>query len=279
MEEIAIQSEGARMNGFLYLAAGAGPHPVVIFLHGYPGNERNLDLAQAVRRAGYQALYVDYRGAWGSGGTFSFAHGLEDVAAVLAWVREPGNAAKYRLDVQHIALVGHSYGGWLALLSAAREAPGVCVAALAAFNVGWAAKRFEAHPTERSDNLNYFRMTTDPAGGPIHADADELLEEMTAHATAWDYVVQAKPLKDHVLLLIAATRDTPDAGVERQADLARAIRGAGGRRVRTVTYEDDHLFSSHRIEVGQTLTQWLRYDCGFEAPRPRQGRTRNAARM
>jgi pimeloyl-ACP methyl ester carboxylesterase len=279
MAEIAIPSGGARMNGLLYLAAGAEPHPVVIFLHGYPGNERNLDLAQAVRRAGYQALYVDYRGAWGSGGTFSFAHGLEDVAAVLAWVREPGNVAKYHLDIRHIALVGHSYGGWLALLSAAREAPGVCVAALAAWNVGWAAQRFEAHPDERSDNLNYFRTTTDPAGGPIRAAGDELLQEITAHATEWDYLMQAKPLADHTLLLIGATRDAPDAGVERLADLARAIRNAGGRRVRTVTYEDDHAFSSHRIELAQTLTHWLRYDCGFEAPLPRRGRAHKATRM
>ena len=43
MEEIAILNHGARINGLVYLSSGAGPHPVVIFLHGYPGNERNLD--------------------------------------------------------------------------------------------------------------------------------------------------------------------------------------------------------------------------------------------
>src|ERR1700738_3458057 len=91
MEEIAILSHGARLNGLIYLSSGAHPHPVVIFLHGYPGNERNLDLAQAVRRAGYQALFIDYRGNWGSGGTFSFANALEDTRAVLAWVRAPEN--------------------------------------------------------------------------------------------------------------------------------------------------------------------------------------------
>ena len=84
MEEVAIQSHGSRMNGIVYMAAGAGAHPLVIFFHGYPGNERNLDLAQAVRRAGYQALYVDFRGMWGSGGTFSFANGLEDARTILA---------------------------------------------------------------------------------------------------------------------------------------------------------------------------------------------------
>ena len=32
---------------------GLGPHPVVIMLHGFPGNEKNLDLAQSIRRAGW----------------------------------------------------------------------------------------------------------------------------------------------------------------------------------------------------------------------------------
>lgn len=62
MAEVSIDSGGARLNGLVYLAPGSGRHPVVVFLHGYPGNEKNLDLAQAVRRAGYQAIYADYRG-------------------------------------------------------------------------------------------------------------------------------------------------------------------------------------------------------------------------
>jgi dipeptidyl aminopeptidase/acylaminoacyl peptidase len=59
MVEVSISSGGARLNGLFYRAAGPRPHPLVVFLHGYPGYEKNLDLAQAVRRAGYHALYVD----------------------------------------------------------------------------------------------------------------------------------------------------------------------------------------------------------------------------
>ncbi|MFD3266336.1 hypothetical protein [Phenylobacterium ferrooxidans] len=32
------------------------------------GNEKNLDLAQAVRRAGWNAAAFNYRGSWGSPG-------------------------------------------------------------------------------------------------------------------------------------------------------------------------------------------------------------------
>ena len=65
METFQIPSHGALLNAFVYVAASAGPHPAVVLLHGFPGNERNLDLAQDMRRAGWDVLYFDYRGSWG----------------------------------------------------------------------------------------------------------------------------------------------------------------------------------------------------------------------
>ena len=57
METVQVPSHGALLNGIVYVAAGAAPHPVVVLLHGFPGNEKNLDLAQAIRRAGWDVLY------------------------------------------------------------------------------------------------------------------------------------------------------------------------------------------------------------------------------
>ena len=53
IETFQIPSHGALLNALVYVASGAGPHFVVLLLHGFPGNEKNLDLAQSLRRAGY----------------------------------------------------------------------------------------------------------------------------------------------------------------------------------------------------------------------------------
>jgi len=45
IETFQLPSHGSQLNAFLYIAAGATPHPTVLLLHGFPGNERNLDLA------------------------------------------------------------------------------------------------------------------------------------------------------------------------------------------------------------------------------------------
>jgi pimeloyl-ACP methyl ester carboxylesterase len=47
---VLIPSGDVRLNGLLYMAQGRGVHPTVVFLHGFPGDEKNLGLAQAVRR-------------------------------------------------------------------------------------------------------------------------------------------------------------------------------------------------------------------------------------
>src|SRR5271169_6043087 len=115
MQSFQIPSHGALINAFVYVAAGEGPHPAVVLLHGFPGNERNLDLAQDIRRAGWDVLYFDYRGSWGSSGDFSFSHSIEDTAEAVDYLRQPETAKLLRLDASRIVLIGHSMGGFMAV--------------------------------------------------------------------------------------------------------------------------------------------------------------------
>src|SRR6478735_9232341 len=77
--ELFIPSGDALLAGLIYRANGSSKHPTLLLLHGYPGNERNLDIAQAVRAHGWNVIYFDYRGSWGSQGKFSFKNCVEDV--------------------------------------------------------------------------------------------------------------------------------------------------------------------------------------------------------
>src|SRR5579863_1312526 len=109
--QVLVPSHGLGMNGLFYLAGGAGPHPTLVLLHGFPGNEQNLDLAQAIRRAGWNVLTLHYRGSWGSQGTFSIAHAVEDGDAAVAFLRRPEVAAKFGIDPSRMVMGGHSMGG------------------------------------------------------------------------------------------------------------------------------------------------------------------------
>jgi predicted alpha/beta-fold hydrolase len=106
--EVLVPSHGLGMNGLFYRAGGAGLHPTMVLLHGFPGNEQNLGLAQAIRRAGWNVLTLHYRGSWGSPGIFSIQHVLQDTDAAVAFVRRPDIAEKFGIDTHRIVLGGHS---------------------------------------------------------------------------------------------------------------------------------------------------------------------------
>lgn len=120
-EVLHIPSGGVKINGLAYLAAGPGAHPTVVLAHGLPGNEKNLDLAQALRRGGWNVVTFNYRGSWGSPGTFSFTGNLDDARAVLAYLRTPENAARLRVETGRLVLMGHSMGGWVTSQVAAAD--------------------------------------------------------------------------------------------------------------------------------------------------------------
>ena len=121
MQVLHIPSGNVRINGVAYLAAGAGPHPTLVLLHGLPGNEKNLDLAQAVRRAGWHVVTLNYRGSWGSPGAFRFAQVLDDAPAALAFVRDSATVRALGIDTTRIVLAGHSMGGWATAHTAAHD--------------------------------------------------------------------------------------------------------------------------------------------------------------
>jgi hypothetical protein len=98
MTVLHIPSRGVLINGIAYQPAGAGLHPTLVICHGLPGNEKNLDLAQAVRCAGWNAITFNYRGSWGSPGVYRFTQNLEEADAVLAYLRDPANATRLGID-------------------------------------------------------------------------------------------------------------------------------------------------------------------------------------
>jgi len=67
-------------------------------------------------------IYFNYRGSWASQGEFSFRHCVEDVKNIVAYLKQ--NAVKMQVDVNHIALFGHSMGGFVCL-KALSEIPDV----------------------------------------------------------------------------------------------------------------------------------------------------------
>jgi pimeloyl-ACP methyl ester carboxylesterase len=254
METMQIPSQGSLMNALVYVAAGAGPHPVVILLHGFPGNERNLDLAQDMRRAGWDVLYFNYRGSWGSPGRFSFSHGIDDVAAAIAYLRKPDNAKRLRLDPSRIVLVGHSMGGFMSVQASAADPAVKGVALISAADLASEFEQLQSQGTRAGAVKKMGAALADEGMAPLSGcTPDGLAQEVSDHASAWAFRSKAAALKDRPVLVV-----TSDDGLGPADDaFASALRQAGNTRVSNLHLSTDHAYSDQRTELSRALLQWL----------------------
>jgi pimeloyl-ACP methyl ester carboxylesterase len=256
-QQLLVSSGGVGMNGLFFLASGDGAKPTMLLLHGLPGNERNLDLAQAVRRAGWNVLTFTYRGAWGSPGTFSIANAIEDAGAALAFLRSPEAAAKYRVDPKRIVIAGHSMGGFAASATAARDMLGRPAAPLAglilldAWDVAHTASLVKAGGEAGRTG---FIASLDDIGhslGPIKAE--DLVDEVLRSGERWSLIGLAPALARGPVLTLYATHGI----AEENRRVAAAIQRVPGAKVTARELATDHSFADMRIALAGEVVRWL----------------------
>ena len=253
MVELVVPSGGADMVGHLYTANGPGPHPTVVMLHGFPGNEKNLDLAQALRRAGFNTLYFHYRGAWGSGGTYSVEHVLEDAKAAVAFVRENGRAGKMRIDPDRVSLVGHSLGGFTALMTGATDTALRCTVAAAPANLTPFIDVASSEDTVSTE-------ASAPVPGLDGYSFVDLITETRHHRDAFSLLPKMQGFKGRALMIISGDKDSV-VPLAIQTPLAEAAEAAGAMPFQHVILDGDHGFSWSRMAFTDTITNWMVENC------------------
>ena len=268
--QLVIASQGKGMNALFLLAAGPRPKPTLLLLHGLPGNERNLDLAQAVRRAGWNVLTFTYRGAWGSEGTFSVHHALDDARAVLDFLRSDA-ARAYDVDPEQIVLAGHSMGGFAAAWTAAYDplpaGPGPSVAGpgsgtgrphplagvilLDAWDIGRDVDRMLAAGPAGRDAMIAGLDDLGHSLGPI--TAADLADSLARRGTAWHLAPLAPRLARLPVLTIYASEGI---AAENRA-FAERLRRLRHSDVTAIELESDHAFADKRIALAAEVVRWL----------------------
>ena len=246
MEVIHVPSGGVSINGVVYVASGPGPHPTLVIFHGLPGNEKNLDLAQAVRRAGWNAVTINYRGSWGSPGSFRFANNLEDADAVLAFVRDPANAKRLNIDSARIAIAGHSMGGWVTAETLGHDSGVLGAVIISAADIGGMGVQGRSNRAAVIGFMNDNREA-------LAATGETMADELIAHGQEWSFATLAPKLA-HKRLLVLYSDDFVAANSKA---LIAAVKAAGGTEPQSVHVPTDHSWSDHRIALETLVIDWL----------------------
>lgn len=254
VQQMVLPSHDSMLLGVFYLAAGAEPHPTVVLLHGFPGFEQNLDLAQTLRAQGWNVLAMHYRGSWGVKGEFSFEHAAEDADTEVRYVLDPANAQKYRIDTRRVIVIGHSMGGYMAASATAHNPQVAAAVLISAWNIGadYESRRHlgadpptienEAKDLERDNNLM-------PLSG---TSGEALAREIHDHAQELNLNNLAAAIAPRPVFVITANEGLAPS----DHALAEALRKAGDVHVSERHWDTDHSYSGERAELSSAILQW-----------------------
>lgn len=197
-EEVSYKNSvgGFEIGGTLTLPQGPGPHPAVLLITGSGPQDRDETLfghkpfaviADRLTREGIAVLRVDDRGVGKTGGdpaTSTVEDHATDVEAGLAFL-----ATRPEIDAKRLGLIGHSEGGVIAPVVAARSNEVAFIVSLAGPGVSGAAL-----------NPMQVRALLEAGGGPpeviekIVAGQTELMALLVADAPEEQLVEAVKKL-------------------------------------------------------------------------------------
>ena len=248
---LLLPGRRGRLLSVLYTAGGVGPFPTVLLLHGIPGCERNFDLAQALRRAGFHVLTFHYSGSWGSDGTYSLAHDLEDAETALDFILRDET---FGFDKDRVFAVGHSLGGFVCGQLTARRPEIRAGALLMPCDIG----RRPQIGREDAEAGQTIREVLDDSAGWLNGTSGEALwREAEENSRSFALESAAEALAKKPLLCVSGSLDIYTPPAYHCEPLARAIRARDGGLLRCVTYPTDHFFADYRLTVADTVAEFL----------------------
>ena len=253
--EVEIGSEnGLTLRGYLegpaaVPEAGEGC-PLIILMHGLMDSgefELIRKQADACTAAGYAVLAVDFDGHGRSDGRLidmTISRELQDAEAILAFAEE-------QPFVSEIILIGHSQGGVIASVTAARHSDEIGRLVLLAPG-GMLADKLRS--------CTCFGTAFDPADPPekVMVFDDYVGRDYIVDAMAMDLYAMAEGYHDHAVLLIAGGADPLVAEpVVRQYESVYTQPELNNSVTFTVIPDAPHDFAEHEHEVTEAVLAFL----------------------
>ena len=225
-----VVDDGTTIPAYLFAPSDSGRrYPTILFVHGGLHGDFGLaHLAQvrALVRAGYVVAAPEYRGSTGYGRAFYEAidYGGREVDDVLA-ARDYLQRFVPQADLGHMAIMGYSHGGYIALLAVVRH-PELFRVAVAHVPVADLPTRMRTHPPWYEAEF----VGQPSYGSPLHDDPlPYLARSPTMHASEL-----------RVPVLVHAADNDRDVFIEENRLLRDAMHAAGKDAAGLYTYREFH---------------------------------------
>ncbi|UCH03531.1 MAG: alpha/beta fold hydrolase [Candidatus Thorarchaeota archaeon] len=243
-------SGGEKIRGDFVAPKGEGPFPGICKFHGLPGSSDQVSgAATRLAESGYAVLTFDFRGFRRSEGLFSLAGEIEDARNAVTHLLESDMTVS-----DWVGVYGASYGGAVALCSAARDdrISAVCVRA-PVFDTLW----FARSPMIPSAVQYVLETTADEFHGfSDPTTREQILRSMVEDAKNYNPMSEIGRISPRPLLITTGDADKgiPLEGVQRLYNLA------GPPKELVVVKGADHTLSTPEsvTETNSAVLSWFK---------------------
>jgi len=251
-ESMVFESDGSEIYGqILRPDRSFGPNrPCVMIFHGFAGFARFDDIGQALCRAGCVVVIPHHRGAWGSHGTYSVTHCIEDAANLARYAQSDAFRQKYQTDPKALFLVGHSMGG-NTVLNAAGNVTGVRgVVLLDPCDIGTMSRSMTPQVLQNflvENGLDVLKTE----------GASAVCRDIADHARAYAFPAAAVRLRDTSVLWIEAKWGLDGSGAYKRAFLDSAARNSAVPFCGERSYPCNHGLMGVRLDVTRDIADFI----------------------
>jgi len=241
VEDVYIPCEGARLLGRLYRPNEESVYPAVAVCHGFPGDTKNMDLAEELALNGVVVLIFYYMGAWGSGGEFRLTNMVPSTVAAVKYLRGLGF-----VDPDRVGLISLSMGT-VPLTKCMSVDPSLRTGVLmspASDLKPWSQEQY-------LDNIVpvFLKMAE---GKLVGWTEEKLRQDVKAVASELNPIETVRKI-NAPLMVVLGTNDTLTTPPE-----IRRLYEAANEPKRLVEIEGaDHEFTEHRIPLQKAIIDWV----------------------
>ena len=241
VENIKFKSGDYNLLGRTYRPKKDGKYPTVAICHGYPGDTKNMDLAEHLALNNIAVLVFYYQGAWGSEGTYRFSN----------LVTSTEDAVKYMkslsfVDTERVGLVSHSMGAvpLSNVMSKDKSIKAGVLMSPASDISKWLSK-------EVIDNI--FSIFVGMAKGKLaYGDEPEYKKSMMNAAEKLNPMDKVADIEAPILVIVGSADN-----VTNPDDCKELYEKATPPKSWSLVDGADHGFSEHRIPLQDKVLEWL----------------------
>ncbi len=222
--------------------------PAVLMLHGQPGGDKNMDLAEWFRSNGFTVMVFSYRGVWGSHGYYCLSHNIEDAKNVAAYIR--AYSKEWRVDPERLFVFGHSMGGFTAMnaMASGLKVKGAVLMA----------------PCDMGYDFLFDRPTFDTrvsGRGKVHytmPNEDYMKEDAEKHAAGWHFPGLLPRLDKKIAYRFIGGRDDTTTPPAKHILPVLTAMKENGFNVDYTELPDGHMFPLNRVKLAITALGYLK---------------------